>query len=179
MSRFTDKISNIFSVDYDDEYDDYEDDYELDEDDYEEEPVVKQSSRVSSRERVVAQNESTITPKRETTRRTRTSSRGGKVVPMKSAGMEVCVIKPVNYEDSTEMIDTILAGKAVIMNLEGINMDLAQRIVDTVSGACYSVKGHLQKISGYIYIVTPASVDITGDFQDILSNSYSAKGRLY
>ena len=52
--------------------------------------------------------------------------------------------------------------------------DLAQRIVDSVIGGCYAISGNLQKISGYIYLVTPQSVDITGDFQDVVSDTGSA-----
>ena len=34
------------------------------------------------------------------------------------------------------------------------------------------MSGNLQKISHYIFIITPASVDISGDFQEILSGSF-------
>ncbi len=50
--------------------------------------------------------------------------------------------------------------------------DIAQRIIDFTSGSCFAMSGNLQKISHYIFIITPASVDISGDFQDILSGSF-------
>ena len=50
-------------------------------------------------------------------------------------------------------------------------MDVAQRIIDFTSGGCYAIGGHLQKVSGYIFLVTPKNVDISGDLQDILSGS--------
>lgn len=168
MSKFGDKLSSIFTVDYDDEYDDYYDD------EYEEEVAPKRTTRSTKRERVTEEPAQERTVKREA-KPSRTSSRNSKVVPMRGSGMEVCVIKPMNYEETTEIIDTILAGKAVVMNLEGINVDLAQRMIDTVSGACYSIQGNLQKIAGFIYIVTPSSVDISGDFQEILSSAYDFK----
>ncbi len=87
-------------------------------------------------------------------------------------GMEVCVIKPINVEDARTITDTLLAGRTVVLNLEGIDVDLAQRIIDFASGSCYAIKGNLQKISHYIFIITPASVDISGDFQDILAGSF-------
>lgn len=95
------------------------------------------------------------------------------VVPMRSSGLEVCVIKPSGYDETKEIIDTLLQGKAVIVNLEGVKLDLAQRIVDTVYGASYSIGGKLQKITGYIYIVTPSNVDLSGDFHDAISSSYN------
>lgn len=91
-----------------------------------------------------------------------------KVVPMRRS-MEVTMIKPTNMEDSRDIADYLLAGKAVVLNMEGIHTEVAQRIIDFASGATYSMNGNLQKISNYIFIATPDSVELSGDFQDILA----------
>ena len=49
--------------------------------------------------------------------------------------------------------------------------NIAQRIIDFTSGSCYAINGNLQKISNYIFIITPQSVEISGDFQDIFGGS--------
>ena len=90
-----------------------------------------------------------------------------KVDPMRS--MEVTMIKPTSMDDSRDICDYLLSGKAVVLNMEGIHMETAQRIIDFTSGATYSMNGNLQKISNYIFIATPDSVELSGDFQDILS----------
>ena len=100
-----------------------------------------------------------------------------KVTPLRQtkkvgSGMEVCVIKPTTVEDAREITETLLANRTVVLNLEGLDMDIAQRIIDFTSGSCFAISGNLQKISNYIYIITPASVDISGDFQNILSGSF-------
>lgn len=100
-----------------------------------------------------------------------------KVTPLRQtkkmgAGMEVCVIKPTTVEDAREITETLLANRTVVLNLEGLDVDIAQRIIDFTSGSCFAMSGNLQKISHYIFIITPASVDISGDFQDILSGSF-------
>lgn len=172
MSKFGDKIKNIFTVDYDDYEDDYYDDYDEDEMETEQEkPLVR-----TKKERTVVKEEASVrTPRNRTTSQTSKSTRSGrnsKVVPMRSGNdMEVCVIKPTYYENTRDIIDTLLDGKSVVLNLEGIKLDLAQRIIDSVSGGCYAIQGNLQKISGYIYLVTPSSVDITGDFQELVPDS--------
>ena len=56
--------------------------------------------------------------------------------------------------------------------MEGLDLDLAQRIIDFTSGSCYAINGNLQKISNYIFIITPASVDVSGDFQDLLNGAF-------
>lgn len=91
-----------------------------------------------------------------------------KVVPMRRS-MEVTMIKPTSMEDSRDICDYLLAGKAVVLNMEGIHTETAQRIIDFTSGATYSMNGNLQKISNYIFIATPDSVELSGDFQDILA----------
>ena len=91
-----------------------------------------------------------------------------KVVPMKRS-MEVSMIKPTSIEDSKEICDYLLAGKAVVLNMEGLHTEVAQRIIDFTSGSTYSMNGNLQKISNYIFIATPESVELSGDFQDLLN----------
>ena len=49
--------------------------------------------------------------------------------------------------------------------------ELAQRIIDFTSGATFAISGNLQKISNYIFLVTPTNVDISGDLQDLLNTS--------
>ena len=91
---------------------------------------------------------------------------------MIGAGMEVCVIKPTSVEDAREITETLLANRTVVLNLEGLDVDIAQRIIDFTSGSCFAISGNLQKISHYIFIITPASVDISGDFQELLSGAF-------
>ncbi len=95
------------------------------------------------------------------------SSSNSKVVPMKR-NMEVSMIKPTSIEDAKEICNYLLAGKDVVLNMEGLHTEIAQRIIDFSSGATYSMDGNLQKISNYIFIATPNSVELSGDFQDML-----------
>ena len=83
--------------------------------------------------------------------------------------MEVSVIKPNTMEDTREIADTLLSNCTVVLNLEGIDVELAQRIIDFACGTCYAIDGSLQKVSSYIFILTPAGVEISGDIQDILN----------
>ena len=141
----------------------------LDDDDDEDEEVeyVKPEKKVAPKQ--------TKAPKQ--TVKQATPSASSKITPMrkKNSGngtMEVCVIKPSSMEDTREIADTLIDRCTVVLNLEGIDVDVAQRIIDFSSGACYSIAGSLQKISSYIFILTPANVEISGDFQEILSGAF-------
>ena len=83
------------------------------------------------------------------------------------------MIKPTSVEEAREVTETLLSNRTVVLNLEGLDVDVAQRIIDFTSGSCFAISGNLQKISNYIFIITPSTVDISGDFQDILSGAFS------
>lgn len=138
-----------------------DDDYFLDEE-YEEDKTSKRSSFAKRGDDYYDDDE-------EIDSKPRFLSRSPKVVPMKR-GMEVSLIKPTTIEDAREICDYLLAGKAVVLNMEGIHTEVAQRIIDFSSGATYSMNGNLQKISNYIFIATPESVELSGDFQELLTS---------
>lgn len=88
-----------------------------------------------------------------------------KIVPIRTTnqGMEVCIIKPASFEDSQDICDMLLTGRAVVVNLEGFDPQDAQRIMDFISGSVYAMNGKLHQISRYIFIFSPDTVDISGD----------------
>lgn len=112
---------------------------------------------------------------RQTQAPKQTSSKVSPIRPKKSgSGMEVCVIKPKSMEDAREITETLLNSCTVVLNMEGLDLDIAQRIIDFSSGSCFAINGNLQKISNYIFIITPANVDVSGDFQEILSGAFNS-----
>lgn len=155
-----DKFINIMKLNNDDD-DFYDDDY------YDDEPVDEKPKKITSvKENFESEDEKNtikkVTPKITPMRQTKKTGNG----------MEVCVIKPTSIEDAREITETLLANRTVVLNLEGLDVDIAQRIIDFTSGSCFAISGNLQKISHYIFIITPAIVDISGDFQEILSGSF-------
>lgn len=163
-----DKFLNYMKLNEDDER--YDDDYYDDDDDEAEAPAPRKSQMKSAparEEEYDDQDEPVRKP-------ARTAS---KVTPIRQAprkpsagGMEVCVIKPTSFEDAREITETLLNNRTVVMNLEGLDVEVAQRIVDFTSGSCFAINGNLQKISHYIFIITPATVDVSGDFQEMFGN---------
>ena len=86
-------------------------------------------------------------------------------------GESVKVIRPQTFNEAQIVADFLKEGKTIVVNLEGIEIGQAQRIIDFTSGACYSLGGSLQKVSSYIFILGPYNVDITGDLQNILGSN--------
>lgn len=166
-----DKFLDAIKLSDDDEYEDddfFDDDFD---DEYEEE---KPKKSLFKKEKPVYEEED---DEFEVKKSSRSNS---KVTPMRqparrnAPAMEVCVIKPNNMDDSREITETLLSGRTVILNLEGLDLEDAQRIIDFISGAAFAIDGNLQKISNSIFLVTPAHVDISGDLQDLLGASLGA-----
>lgn len=157
-----DKFLNYMKLN-DEEDEDYMDDEYLD-DEEEETPAPRRATKLKPVKDEVEEEEK---PVRKIPQPKVTPIRQSTVRRMPGSGMEVCVIKPNSVEDAREITETLLANRTVVLNLEGLDVDVAQRIIDFTSGSCFAISGNLQKISHYIFIITPASVDISGDFQDI------------
>lgn len=169
---FFDRMLDVMKLpDEDDEY--YDDDM-YDEEEYdEEEEDTKSFFPVFGKKKAeeAAQEERSKTA--ASVRERPAVKASPKITPMRgrkgsSVSMEVCVIKPSTFEDAREISETLLADRTVILNMEGLDLGLAQRIIDFTSGSCYAIDGNLQKVSNYIFIITPASVDISGDLQGIV-----------
>ena len=174
-----DSILNVMHMnpdDDDDYYDDYYDDDE--EEEVEERKPVRRSSMKSTEDYTYKPSNSSNQPIDINRNRDRSKS-SAKVTPMRSAkkssssGMEVCIVKPTSFEDAREITETLLMNRSVILNVEGLDVDIAQRIIDFSSGSCFAISGNLQKISNYIFIITPANVEISGDFQNLI-DAYGA-----
>ena len=90
----------------------------------------------------------------------------GKVVNIHSSSQfKVVVMQPENFNDAQDICDHLKNKKPIVINLEGLEKDLAQRIIDFLSGSVYSLDGSIQKVSSEIFIVAPYNVDIMGDFK--------------
>ena len=165
-----DKFLSIMRLD---DEEDYEDDLFDEDDDFDDEPK-KGIFKKNKKDYFDDEDDDDFEPKKST----RSASVASKVTPMlrppvkKGVAMEVCVIKPTAVDEAREITETLLSGRTVILNLEGLDLEIAQRIIDFTSGATFAIKGNLQKISNYIFLVTPTNVEISGDLQDLLGTSF-------
>lgn len=185
MGKISDKFLGAFNLkdeEYEDEFDDdyVDDEYEDDFDDYDDNNYEDEfDDEPKRKEGGIFNRKKEQRPAEEKEKQSvfsRVSSSTPKSVTRTTRGgnQEVCIFKPSSIEDSREITETLLDGKAVIINFEGLHVEISQRIIDFISGSCYALDGNLQKISNFIFIATPASVDISGDFQDLLGTDDSS-----
>ncbi|MEY8516098.1 cell division protein SepF [Lachnospiraceae bacterium 29-84] len=124
----------------------FDEDPEDEEGGYEEDPEDEEDFKASRRVR----NNAKITPMRATKRQ--------------GLDMELCVVKPTSMAMAREVSETLLKDKIVLLDVEGLDFELAQRIIDFASGSCFAIGGNLEKVSNYIFIMSPRNVPISGDY---------------
>ena len=49
------------------------------------------------------------------------------------------------------------------MNLQGLDRDLARRLLDFASGVAYGLGGTVERAASHVYLVTPIDVEISAE----------------
>ncbi|MFA7636825.1 MAG: cell division protein SepF [Monoglobales bacterium] len=95
----------------------------------------------------------------------------GKVVNINATTQfKVVVIQPEDFDEAKEIADHLKERKPVVINLELMDKDSAQKIFDFLNGAIYALGGSVQKVATNIYLIAPYNVTIMSDFRDELKN---------
>ncbi len=152
---FMDKVTGIFFK-------------EEEEDDYQEEPIAQAAIQTSSRDRVDYQS-------RESTRDsydkrdiwgendTRAKKKGGLMaIPTQPKTTEMILLKASSYDDLQSIARHIKERRVVIVNFEDMPKDVAQRMVDFLSGAVFALDGAPKKVSGGTFLFSSSQVDLSG-----------------
>ena len=95
----------------------------------------------------------------------RTSSKST-AVPAAKGQVNMVIIRSNDYSDARTVADHILANRAVLLNLENCNKEMAQRILDFLSGVVYAQGGDLQRVAHSTYAVTPRNVGLQGELSE-------------
>ena len=141
---FWDEIKN-FTKPYNDEedFDDFDDEME----DTFEEPAFAAPA---------VSNTSTFTP---------ATGFNGQVVT--SNKTQLILVRPETFNDAPTIAANMRAKKAVVLNLEGVEKNLARRIVDFLSGCAYALDGTVKKVSQSTYVFCPYNMEVLGDLKNL------------
>ena len=94
------------------------------------------------------------------------SSSSSKIInhPANNVRHRTMIYQLTSYEDSRDVIDDLLEGHSVLINLEDLDLDQAQRIVDTLIGACYAINSTIKPAAKQTYLLAPESVEVAGTY---------------
>ena len=176
MGKLAEKFLNMmrFTDDEEDYYEDYE---EFEEEDADFEPEVSaeeedHEDRGSSRPFMSFRRK-----KKEKEKEVEVDadydSLASNVVPFSKEvgeGEVVKVIRPQTFNEAQLVADFLKEGKTIVVNLEGIEISQAQRIIDFIGGASFAIDGTLRAISNNIFIVAPGNIEVSGDLRDEIVN---------
>ncbi len=88
-----------------------------------------------------------------------------------AGGASVGVFAPRSFAEVTEIADALRGRQVVIVNLQGADRGLLQRVVDFTSGVAYTIDGRIQKLADAIYLIVPAGVSVSAaGLRDSLDN---------
>ncbi len=87
----------------------------------------------------------------------------GNVVPMPGINniAEVVVVEPHSFDEMPQVIQTLRERKSVVLNLNVMEPEEAQRAVDFVAGGTYAIDGHQERIGESIFLFTPNCVKVS------------------
>lgn len=107
-----------------------------------------------------------------------TKNKKGKVVNIhQSTYVKVVVYQALTYDDTQNIIDNLKSRKPIIVNLDSLEQDLAQRVLDFLSGSVYALDGTIQKVSRSIFVLVPSNIDIIGNIpEDFKGKSFYTLG---
>ncbi len=82
-------------------------------------------------------------------------------------GVHVAVrLSASNFNDARMAADGLKGGHQQIVNLEAADPDLAERILDFLSGVTYALDGSVDRIGDKVYLFAPANVHVEVDGGD-------------
>ncbi|MGX8714578.1 MAG: cell division protein SepF [Lachnospiraceae bacterium] len=179
-----DRMKDLFNFSYDD------DDQEYDDEEYEAEEEAKRQAKLErqaerqrlkeekreARQRAAEmENQAAVRNERPAIRTSSGISLVGKGGNNKMAESEIVSIRPKDDKSKQEIGRYLLDGKTVLINLEGMDLDVAQRIVDFTYGVCFAIHGDMKFPSKYLVVAAPNGVGMSGAFESAVKPAGSAQ----
>jgi len=156
LKKVTDFLLGVDENDYDEVYDEYEE-YEY-EDNYKNE--IQNSSSRKDKSRGSSSSSSSSSSSGNV--RSIGSSSSTNVVDLYKR-TQIDISAPQTIEDARDIIDNIKTGIISVVNLEGVESHIAQRIADFLSGSVDALDGNIRRLSHDMFVITPNGVEISGD----------------
>jgi FtsZ-interacting cell division protein YlmF len=91
------------------------------------------------------------------------------------------VVKPQSYDDGPDIVDSLIAGSTVVLNIESLDRDKAKRLIDFLLGALHVLQGDLKRVSATTLVLAPSNTNVSGfdsendeteDFRTINDENY-------
>ncbi len=93
------------------------------------------------------------------------------VTPLRRAGRshgasdvnEILTVHPKKYGDAQLIAETFREGIPVIINLTQMSESEARRLVDFASGLSQGLRGHIERVTPKVFLLSPSHVVVSGE----------------
>lgn len=96
---------------------------------------------------------------------------GNRAVTMSDVKVEISIANPKTIDEMDEIMNELLSGHVMTLNMRETDVTLRRRIVDIVSGCIFAMHGAVTKVDEGIYMFSPKTVKVnnlqTGAKDDI------------
>ena len=165
MNTILTKLKDFVGLNESEEYEYYEE--EMAEDDYHnlyqaEPPQIPDDREIQSRRR--NREESTVGAEAGMEASTRNNVTRNNVIGMPGIAngvSEVVIVEPHSFEEMPQVIQTLRERRSVVLNLNIMDPEEAQRAVDFVAGGTYAIDGHQERIGESIFLFAPSCVKVS------------------
>lgn len=79
------------------------------------------------------------------------------------SNIELKVVRPVSFDEVSEIADYLIEGYTVVLNLELLDGAQTLRMLDFLNGVTYSTNGEIKNVAKSTYIITPHNVDVSDE----------------
>jgi cell division inhibitor SepF len=74
---------------------------------------------------------------------------------------KVHALAPTGFNDAQEIGDRLKNSQPVIVNLQGVDRELARRLIDFSSGLTYGLGGQMERVADSVFLLTPPNVEVS------------------
>jgi cell division inhibitor SepF len=95
--------------------------------------------------------------------------------------VKIVVVSPEGFEEVEKLAGHLKNRRPVIVNFNGTSKEIAQRIIDFLSGAVFALNGSTCKVTAETFLFNPSNIsvyadDLSGDLRERLSLKWDQGG---
>jgi len=76
---------------------------------------------------------------------------------------DLAVVVPLNYNESQRVTDLLRVHRPVLLNVSGLDAEVARRVVDFTAGTIYALRAKIEPLATGVYLISFADTPISHD----------------
>jgi cell division inhibitor SepF len=94
------------------------------------------------------------------------------VVPRSIALSEIAHVRPYSFSEAAKIGESYKESVPIILNMTTTEEKQAQKLIDFASGMAFATDGKLERITSRVFLLLPASIQLTQSDKDQLTETH-------